>query len=95
MKSRVWNGLIAGTTALFLALFFYSREYFVKHHLIPISLAVIGALGMLKTYNAYKSGNASRLQLYGALALVVVFVFIGIWMDGVMNRVLTHMGTGT
>ena len=92
MKSKVWNAFIAGTTALFLALFFYSREYFVKHHLIPISLAVIGALGMLKTYNAYKSGNASKLQLYAVLVFAIIFVVVGIWMDSVYNKVLLHGG---
>jgi len=65
MKPKVWNALIAGTTALFLALFFYAQEYFVKHHLIPVSFAVLGALWMLGTYDAYKSGNASKLRLYG------------------------------
>ncbi|GAB6136768.1 hypothetical protein JCM16307_23170 [Thermococcus prieurii] len=88
VKPKPWDVLIAGTTALFLALFFYSREYFVKHHLIPVSFAVLGALGMLRTHDAYKSGNASKLRLYGALVLAVVFIIIGIWMDLVDNRVL-------
>ena len=92
MKSKVWNALIAGTTALFLALFFYAQEYFVKHHLIPVSFAVLGALWMLRTYDACKSGNASKLRLYWALVLVVVFIIIGIWMNAVDNRVLLHMG---
>jgi len=50
----------------FLALFFYAQEYFVKHYLIPVSFAVLGALWMLRTYDAYKSGNTSKLRLYGA-----------------------------
>jgi len=88
MKSKVWNAFIAGTTAFFLVLFLCSWEYFVKHHLIPVSFAVLGALGMLRAYDAYKSGNASKLRLYGALVLAVVFIIIGIWMDLVDNRVL-------
>jgi len=95
MKSRVWNGLIAGTAAFFLILFLCSREYFVKHHLIPVSFAVLGALGVLRTYDTYKSGNASKLQLYGALVLAAVFVVIGIWMGSVDNGVLMHIGGGT
>jgi hypothetical protein len=91
MKSKVWNVIIVGTTALFLALFIYSRKYFIKHHLIPLSFAVLGALGMLETYDAYKSGNASKLRLYGALVLAVVFVIVGIWMDSVYNRTLVHI----
>jgi|GEM_PF-5160898 len=92
MKPKVWNGLIVGTTALFLALFFYLREYFIKHHLIPISFAVLGALGLLQTYDAYRSGNASKLQLYAVLVFAIIFVVVGIWMDSVYNKVLLHGG---
>ncbi|WP_456365520.1 hypothetical protein [Thermococcus sp.] len=87
MKSKVWNGLIAGTTASFLVLFLCSREYSVKHHMVPVSFAVLGALGVLRTHDSYKSGSASKLQLYGALVLAVVFIIIGIWMDLVDNRI--------
>ncbi|WP_297437590.1 hypothetical protein [Thermococcus sp.] len=95
MKSKVWNGLIAGTTGFFLILFLCSREYFIRHHLIPVSFAVLGVLGCLRAYESYKSGNSSRLQLYGTLVLAVTFILIGIWMGSVANRVLLHTGGGT
>jgi len=91
MKLRLLNAIIAGTMALFLLWFFHSPDYFISHHMIPISFAVLASFGMIKTYSAYRTGEVSRSRLCMVIVWVAVFFIISLWMASVDGRVLTHM----
>ncbi len=91
MKPRLWNAIVVVTTVFFLAWFFHSTDYFISHHLIPVSFAVLASLWTVRTYNAYAAGKISKGRLYVSLVLAVVFMLIGFYMDSVDNSVLTSI----
>jgi len=76
MKLWSWDIIIAGTTAFFLVLFFHSTNYFVNHHLIPVSFAVIASLGTVRAYCAYKAERISKGVMYLVFLLFIAAIVL-------------------
>ncbi len=85
MKFQLWDVVIAGTLAFFLLLFFYSREYFIHHHLISVSFATLALLGAFRAYGTYRRGMISKAQLYVTFILLALYLILGLWIDSVSN----------